>query len=335
MSRANWLEVTNKIQQQVMINKSRNLSLFQRAKFMNYYALSEAWFVGQILPIPKLVAKRLSSICGWLLWYQMPMRVARTTVILPNSMGGLNIQDPWYEANALLMRRTMVDSQNGLVEHFGHIDVVNPPHQFPHLRRFISEAAYIDRDIILNPDVNTRSIYERMVGQNRTKSSVERKSTIQKNWELIFRNINDPILSHRQKSNIYLLIHDAFPFNINLFKIGKSLTDLCAIRNANVETLKHKFICNHQARAITAYLLGVLEKFTKSKCNLDELLDFNFTFGNKTKDKFVIQCVASSIVHVIETPFIANIADYNKCCSTVLEFFLSMMQTSIDFSVPV
>ncbi|KAG5876459.1 hypothetical protein JTB14_032692 [Gonioctena quinquepunctata] len=195
----------------------------------------------------------------------MPMRVARTTVILPNSMGGLNIQDPWYKANALLMRRIMVDSQNGLVEHFRHIDVVNPPypftypHQFPHLRRFISEAAYIDRDIILNPDVNTRSIYERMVGQNRTKSSVERKSTIQKNWELIFRNINDPILSHTQKSKIYLLIHSVFPFNKNLFKIGKSLTDLCAICNANVETLKHKFICNHQARAITAYLLGVHE----------------------------------------------------------------------------
>ncbi|KAG5892661.1 hypothetical protein JTB14_025455 [Gonioctena quinquepunctata] len=108
MSRANWLEVTNKIQQKVMMNKSSNLSLFQRAKFINCYALSEAWFVGQILPIPKLVAKRLFSICGWLLWYQIPMRVARTTAILPNSMGGLNIQDPWYKENALLMRRIMV-----------------------------------------------------------------------------------------------------------------------------------------------------------------------------------------------------------------------------------
>ncbi|KAG5900610.1 hypothetical protein JTB14_017462 [Gonioctena quinquepunctata] len=149
MSRANWLEVTNKTQQKVMMNKSRNLSLFQREKFINCYALSKAWFGRQILPIPKLVAKRLSSICGWLLWYQIPMRVARTTVILPNSMGGLNIQDTWYKANALLMRRIMVDSQNGLVEHFRHNDVVNPPypHQFPHLRRFISEAAYIDRDI--------------------------------------------------------------------------------------------------------------------------------------------------------------------------------------------
>ncbi|KAG5889679.1 hypothetical protein JTB14_025203 [Gonioctena quinquepunctata] len=174
MSRANWLEVTNKIQQKVMMDKSRNLSLFQRAEFINYHALSKAWFVDQILPIPILVAKRLSPICGWLLWYQITMRVARTTVILPNSMGGLNIQDPWYQANALLMRRIMVDSQNGLVEHFRHIDVVNPPypfiypHQFPHLRRFISEAAYIDRDIILDPDVNSRSIYERMVVQNRT-----------------------------------------------------------------------------------------------------------------------------------------------------------------------
>ncbi|KAG5865755.1 hypothetical protein JTB14_010938 [Gonioctena quinquepunctata] len=242
------------------------------------------------------------------------MRVARTTVILPNSMGGLNMQDPWYKANALLMRRIMVDSQNGLVEHFRYIDVVNPPYPFtfPHLRRLISEAAYIDRDIILNPDVNTRSIYEKMVVQNRTESSVERKSTVQKNCELIFRNINDPILSHTQKSQIYLLIHDAFQFNKNTFKIGKYLTDLCAICNANVETLKHKFICIDQARAITAYLLGVLEKFTKSKCNLDELLDFNFTFGNKTKDKFVIQCVASSIVHVIETPIIATIADYKQ-----------------------
>ncbi|KAG5869606.1 hypothetical protein JTB14_008123 [Gonioctena quinquepunctata] len=174
-------------------------------------------------------------------------------------------------------------------------------------RRFISEAAYIDRDIILNPDVKSRLIHERMVVQNRTESSVERKSTVQKNWELIFRNINDPILSHTQKHQIYLLIHDAFPFNKNIFKIGKSLTDLCAICNANVETLKHKFMCNDQARAITAYLLGVLEKFTKSKCNLDELLDFNSTFGNKTKDKLFF-----NVWQVIETPFIANIADYKQ-----------------------
>ncbi|KAJ4440868.1 hypothetical protein ANN_10715 [Periplaneta americana] len=62
--RYNWNSVTNAVRHVLSAQKFRFADLVKRAQYINTYALSKAWYMAQILPIPSLIGKKLRSATG-------------------------------------------------------------------------------------------------------------------------------------------------------------------------------------------------------------------------------------------------------------------------------
>mgnify|MGYP003623220911 FL=1 len=105
--RQNWETVTNNIRQVLQGNRYRALNLLQRVEFVNIYALSKAWYLSQLLPMPQIIAQKIRSATGWFIWQGHILRISRPQLILPKIRGGLNLIDPGIKANCLYLKKNL------------------------------------------------------------------------------------------------------------------------------------------------------------------------------------------------------------------------------------
>lgn len=319
MIKINWCKITNAVRNVLMFNKNRDLTLVQRVYFINTYALSKAWYVAQLLPIPVMVSKRVASFCGWFLWAKSACRVARNTATLAKSKGGLALIDVWHKANALLINNVVRAIKAGIISDIQVEDVCNPPcpytypHHSPHVRRFLMEAAYIPGDVLSGSKASSKLIYMKSLEQMKhTPNIITRLVSENINWPSVFANINEKILNHEQKSLLYRVVHDAYPFNGKLFVMGKADSGACDNCKIDNDTLLHRFECYDYAKRASLYIVKVIQSYTGKVVSMKDLLRFNFRFAKPCQNQIVTYFVAVSVEYVLGMAISANTADFKK-----------------------
>lgn len=317
MVKENWVKITNQIRVILMSNKGRQLSIYQRAAFLNIYALSKAWYIAQILPIPVMVSRRIASLCGWFLWARLPCRVARATVTLAKSRGGLGIFDIWHKSNALLIQGIRRAINENIIKDLNIEKISNPPYpysytyQSPHVRRFLIEAAYIPNQLIVDKSATSKALYASIVNSQSYRPHIVTKTiSMNINWSATFNNINASILGHTQKSLLYSIVHDTYPFNRKLYTMNRVNTKNCNRCGIAEDNLIHRFECNDQARKISCYILRVLQRYTH-KCNtLEKWLQFDFRLKDTNDVHLVMIFLCVSVEYILEMPAPVDPLDY-------------------------
>lgn len=292
MIRINWLRVTGNAQLILATNKIRNLSLYQKATFINTYVLSRVWYISHILPIPVMVSKRLKCICGTFLW-RTPLRVSWNRVIAPKRHGGLCVTDPWMKANTLLIVAVFrfVNRFPGELMYINMSDICNPPferaipYSFPHMRRIVVEAAYLEHDVLAALTVmNSKTLYSHFQRSHELSFKINYLPQV-------YRNINNKILSHVQKSILYVIVGNVFPTQVNLSKIGVVNSPVCVKCNLYYESLIHKLQCDRELKISLQYMCSLLNMVTGKNWQINEYLTFNFDF-HRNKNKFIVLLLA-------------------------------------------
>lgn len=320
MVKSNWSTVTGNVQGLLASNKIRQLSLYQRGTFINTYALSRAWYVGQILPIPVLVSQRLKSLCGFFLW-RTPLRVAWTKIILPRKHGGLGVIDPWMKANSLLIASTMRFASKfpQKIKHFKVSDLANPPferaipYKIPHVRRVIVETAYIRREIIEDMEnITPRKVYADMLRSHELALKVTYDAKI-------FHNINNKILSHYQKSMMYMITKNIYPTQLSLSRINAVSSPICTNCKLYYDSFIHKIQCTTELKRAAEYITSVLNRAVRHEWEIDRYLMFNFNFNCK-KNVFVMGILGFYLEFIIREKFNVLFGDFRLSIQSKRDF---------------
>lgn len=307
MIKSNWSGVTTNLSVFSMGNRDRNLNIFQRVTFLNVFLLSKVWFLAQILPIPVLAAKRIASISGWFLWHKCPLRVSRTTVIKAKKCGGLGLIDPWFKSNALLIKNVVVSIRKREIRCVDLEAVGNPPYSgsglscTPHIKRFLVEAAYIPKSYLEEECISVKHLYNSLLRQNKEIASVIRKNVGESdiNWSCVFENINNKVFDNEQKSLLYLLTHNAYPFRSNLQQRFRADSEVCDRCKRGTDNLKHRFLCFDQTRLSSVFLITSVKYLTNLDLSLAQLLNFSFSVRDKVVNGMVLCVIYRAILFIL------------------------------------
>ena len=102
----------------------RNLeSMFQRAEVARTFAQSKLWYVSQVLPLPRTVAKKIESILSSFLFSGKPERLGLQELYNKPAKGGLGLLDVRKKADSLLLKqltRMLLKDQQGAYRHLSY-----------------------------------------------------------------------------------------------------------------------------------------------------------------------------------------------------------------------
>ncbi len=111
---ASWDRVLTGIEGVLRQWTARHLpTLLQRSQVLEVFALSKAWYMAQILPLPASFVGRLKRAAGGFLWRGHLERLAYDELHRPLSQGGLHLSCPASRAEALLGKQTLHLIANG------------------------------------------------------------------------------------------------------------------------------------------------------------------------------------------------------------------------------
>jgi hypothetical protein len=103
---ASWERVIAGIEKVLNMWQARRLpTLRQKAQALEVYGLSKAWYLAQILPLPKRLASRLQKAAGDFLWRGRLERLAYDELHVPLSEGGLRLSAIAERAQSLLAKQ--------------------------------------------------------------------------------------------------------------------------------------------------------------------------------------------------------------------------------------
>ena len=89
----NWQPKLSKLEKNLNLWKSRNLSLVGKALIVNTLGASKFWFLAKILPAPQWVILRYKKLVYHYIWGTKIETVSRQTLSAPMKEGGLGIVD--------------------------------------------------------------------------------------------------------------------------------------------------------------------------------------------------------------------------------------------------
>jgi hypothetical protein len=115
-----WAEVYRGFEKTVYSWKNRNFeSMRQRVQALETFALSKLWYVGQILPLPHTVAKKIEKTSSTFLFEGKTERLKLLELCLPLERGGLGFSEIRSRADALRLKQLcrMLDQKGGAYRH--------------------------------------------------------------------------------------------------------------------------------------------------------------------------------------------------------------------------
>jgi hypothetical protein len=102
----NWTQITRNIRLQESEKYNRNLSMSQRRVYIHMYLLSRAWYAAQILPLPKLQERQISTTMSWFLWHGGIFKVPLAIMQLPKRQGGWDLINIAAKSLTLYLHRS-------------------------------------------------------------------------------------------------------------------------------------------------------------------------------------------------------------------------------------
>ena len=108
----NWLPRLSKLEANLNLWKSRALSLVGKVLIINVLGASKFWFLSKILPTPEWVVSRFNKLIFSFLWGSKIETIARKTLSIPLSQGGLGLIDFVSKSQALKLSliSTLIDN---------------------------------------------------------------------------------------------------------------------------------------------------------------------------------------------------------------------------------
>jgi hypothetical protein len=107
----NWTQVTRSIRTQASEAYNRELSMSQRISYTHTYLMSKAWYVAQVLSLPKIHERQLKTSMNWYVWHGVIFKVPLTTLQRPKREGGWGIVKVAAKSRALFLHRIREQGQ--------------------------------------------------------------------------------------------------------------------------------------------------------------------------------------------------------------------------------
>lgn len=318
----NWRRVLDKIRGAAILNQTRDLNIVQKVKLINLSILSKALYIGQILPVPKVIAKNIMSIVCRFLWKGHIFRVAVDSATLPPAEGGLGLTDIWRKTTALYIKRSLQ-----IIEHHPTsvtaklFEIVKPKdlrtpininginYKLKYIAHFYLEISYMGN--IVN---DARLRHCKMIMEMLQSTAPGNKMVLKyptKNWKRIWTNISNKVLSSDIQATWFRVVNDVVATNEKLYSIGLSDTNICISCNA-IDTLAHRFACSGFAdiwRKVKQQV-AFLDRSDGREINVDHLLFPGAVYFPAQKTNVVMWLFGHYIHYVINNIGNDSIEEY-------------------------
>lgn len=254
MQAMTWRRILGTIKGVCQQHAHRHLNLLEKAVLINTSILSKAWYVAQVLPVPKLLARSISKAVYWLLWRHAIFKVSQATCVLGRMEGGLGLVDFPRKCVALLLHRTATlrartpsGTTAAILTQYrpwlerAPIDVREIPYKLPFVREYFFARSYV-LDVARDRHRTVSRLYDALLGQPPVHKLEMRQPTV--NWGQVWQNISHPALSTDVSATWYLLVNDTLATNQRLANIRLRTSAACEHCPAP-DTREHRFLCHH------------------------------------------------------------------------------------------
>lgn len=165
-------------------------------------------------------------------------------------------------------------------------------------------------------DTKARHIYLSLLKQNREIPSAFKKINDTALVKNICEHLDNKVLDHEQRSLIFKLIHQAYPFLTNLKKINKAPSDICQNCNMNRDNLMHRFLCTQQSRLISILLIKMVNRITETQSRLSTILNLAFKYNTKRQNHRTLYLAIETIEYILSNGVNATLSDYKELIKT-------------------
>lgn len=212
----NYKRLLQSIRTGVRGNTIRALDMIQRVKYVNTYMASRIPHLAQILPMPKMIARRILAAFGSFVSAGLLFKVRYETLTLPLGRGGLgltHVQDrgvALYISTMLKMWERHQTSLTGiLIEELAPTSRIVPEtvqhisQPLHHIRAFFLEYSNVLQELPETRPATSRDIY-RILTSRRPNNLIENKYP-NVNWPVVWRSIHNVSMDTETRAMWYLL----------------------------------------------------------------------------------------------------------------------------------
>ena len=233
-----WYSVYKKIEKTVNLFKTRPLSYYGKAKLVNVMALSKLWYIATVIPLSKHYVRLLNKLIFSFIWAPSKMEtVARKTMYLPRSEGGIGLVNISLKAQSLILAQVVkvfMDRQStwiayghkylGLVlrRFTGYLFCNNRPHCMEDPPSFyklcldyIQNILVKDANFVFKPGLTCKSLYTLLLNLEKTVPHCVSK-WYYINFKNVFSNICHKIVDSNVINVSFKIAHDIIPVNDRL-----------------------------------------------------------------------------------------------------------------------
>lgn len=232
-----WNPLLRKIEITLNLFKTRQLSLYGKAKLINTMVLSKLWYTATIIPLNKHYETLITRLIFSFIWGKIES-IRRKTMYLPNKEGGIGLANIQLKTQSLILNQVMkifID-RKGTWINYGHTylgitlrrfvgyDFQNnrphcieePPLYYKvclhHIRNIIAK----DENFTFKPGLNSKTFYKLLLRLEDTK--VHCVSTFPLiNFKKVFSNLCHKVIDPITLNISFKLAHDVVPVAYRLF----------------------------------------------------------------------------------------------------------------------
>lgn len=251
MEALNWRTVLNSVRSLIKDNSRRNLAFAAKTKVINVQILAKAWFLAQVLPVPKKIERAIQHAVHWYLWRGEIFKVSLQTCTLPSDKGGLGLVDFHSKCAALLLHRTNRTMEKDVlnptsllftryrpVSRRAPLDIRSIPFKVNFVRQYYLHRSYLfDVDVTAEKASGLAAALRGTLPRNKWELRLPRHD-----WQAVWRNISADFLPDDVKTTWYKVVNRTIATNAKLHAINlipRSHCDDCLAE----DTIEHRFTC--------------------------------------------------------------------------------------------
>ena len=283
--KANWDNIAKKVDTHTRLLFGRNLTLFQRAAYVNSCILSKLWYIAHIYPLSPSYGLLIQRTVFKYLWGGRYEPIKRVTVCTEKKYGGLGVFDCITKAKAILVNsflKTYVGEKGDqslmlyyckarmgrFVPRECNIPLVFscPSPYYSFILDFVAKSAQFPKF----PLFSNKALYRQL--SNLNELTVEKKYPLF-DWKLIWYNFHSSHINIYEKDIVYKHLHDVLALKKRLYVLNLSESNLCDICDME-ENAVHLFYSCRKVRSTFDWLLG----FIDSICHFKPVSNIKFIY---------------------------------------------------------
>jgi hypothetical protein len=269
---ASWELVAAGVERVLLEWAARRLpTLRQRARALETFALSKAWYLAQIIPMPPAVANRLRRAVSDFLWKGRLERLAFDELHSPFSEGGLRLSAIAARAQALLAKQACHRLAGGgnpaahiaywvglrlrgrLPALGGGPHAEDIPPAFKELASLLLEVFSLPEVSVASlADVTSKYVYSQFTSTLPPPKVESRQPDLP--WRIAWARLAGPALSAAAADVMFSLLHNILPLQVRRHRLRLAPSPHCPHCPGVVEDVLHFFTACSRASAAWSFL---------------------------------------------------------------------------------